>query len=84
MGTTKRRIIMMEQLFDLEKTIVQLKLRVGQLQKSLQQEPTVSADRPTRKRSSLRSLFGGWKSTGMSAAMIRENRRVERHAASLF
>jgi hypothetical protein len=83
METTKRQI-MMEQLFDLEKTIVQLKLRVGQLQKNLQQEPTVSADPPTTKRSSLRSLLGGWKSTRMSAAMIRENRRVERHAASLF
>jgi len=83
MGTTKRQI-MMEQLFDLERTIVQLKLRVGQLQKNLQQEPTVCADRLTTQRSSLRSLFGGWKSTGMSGAMIRENRRVERHAASLF
>lgn len=83
MRTTKRQI-MMEQLFDLEQTIVHLKLRVGQLQKSLQQESTVFAARPTKKRSSLRSLFGGWKTAGTSAAMIRENRRVESHAASLF
>lgn len=83
MGTTKPQI-MMEQLFDLEKTIVQLTLRVGQLQKSLQQELTVSADRPTKIRSSLRSLFGSWKLAGRSTAMIKENRRVERHAASLF
>lgn len=83
MGTIKRQILM-EQLFDMEKTIMQLKLRVGQLQKSLQQESAASVDRPTTKRSSLRGLFGSWKPTGMSAAMIRENRRVERHAASLF
>ena len=82
MGTTQRQV-MMEQLFDLEQTIVRLKLRIGQLQKSLHQESTMSADRPIKKRSSLRSLFGG-KPAGMSASMIRENRRVERHAASLF
>ncbi|MET0516879.1 MAG: hypothetical protein ABW047_16310 [Nitrospiraceae bacterium] len=83
MGTTTRQI-MMEQLFDLEKTIAQLNVRVGQLQKSLRQGPSVSADRPTMTRSSLRRLFGGWKSTGMSSAMVRENRRVERHATALF
>jgi hypothetical protein len=80
MGTTTRQI-MMEQLFDLEKTIVQLKLRVGQLQKSLQQGSAASPDCPTKKRSSVRNLFGGWRPAGMSVAMIRENRRVERHAA---
>ena len=82
MGTTDRRM-MLERLYDLEKTIVQLNQRVGQLQRKVDHGRIWQKDEP-RKGSCLRSLFGVWRQAGTAVAAIRENRRVERHATSLF
>jgi hypothetical protein len=77
------RLQFLERLHDLEKTIAVLNQRVSRLQHELNRGH-VPAGSVLPKGSRLRALFGNWKQSGMAAAMVRQNRRVERHAPSLF
>jgi hypothetical protein len=81
MGASERQYLM-NRLYDMEQTIAGLHQQVSRLQRE------VNRDRVTPglgffKGSCLRSLFGGWRQNEMVARMVRQNRRVERHAASL-
>ena len=77
------RLQFLERLYDLEKTIVALNRRVSRLQQELKRG-YVPAGSVLSKGCCLRALFGNWRQSGMTAAMVRQNRRVERHAPSLF
>ncbi len=82
MGASER-LQLMERLYDLEKTIATLNQRVSRLQQEVN-HGRVTPPSGALKGSCLRTLFGGWRQGGMAAAMVRQNRRVERHASSLF
>lgn len=81
MGISEHRQLR-ERLSELERTILSLNNRVRELQRELDQGHVTRA--PTfAKQSCWGSLFKGWKQNGTSIGMVRQNRRVERHA-SLF
>ena len=77
------RLQLMERLHDMEKTIALLHQRVSQLQQEVSQGRAMQSP-ALLKGSCLRTLFGGQRQNGLVAGMVRQNRRVERHAASLF
>ena len=77
------RLQFLERLYDLEKTIAALNQRVSRLQQELNRGH-IPAGSIVPKGSCLRALFGNRRQNGMAAAMVRQNRRVERHAPSLF
>ena len=74
---------LIERLHDLEKTIALLNQRVIRLQQELSHGPLASHS-VSQKGSCLRALLGGWRQNGMPSVTVRQNRRVERHAAPLF
>ena len=82
MGAGERQQLM-ERLHDMEKTIALLHQRISQLQREVKQGRTVQPP-VFLKGSCLRTLFGGQRQNGLVAGIVRQNRRVERHAASLF
>jgi hypothetical protein len=72
-----------ERLRELEKTITMLQGRVRELQREMgngRTMPTIAMVNG----SGLGSLFRAWRRTEMHSKQVRQNRRVERHAASLF
>ena len=77
------RLQLLERLYDLEKTIVALNQRVSKLQRELN-HGHIATRSVLQKGSCLRSLFGNLRQSGAAAGMVRQNRRVERHAPSLF
>jgi hypothetical protein len=77
------RMELLERLYDLEKTIVALNQRVSRLQQELN-HGRIATRTVLQKGSCLRSLFGTLRQSGVAAVMVRQNRRVERHAPSLF
>jgi len=82
MGAGERQQLM-ERLHDMEKTIALLHRCVSRLQRELSQGRALRSPL-LLKGSCLRALFGGHRQNGLVAGMARQNRRVERHAASLF
>jgi hypothetical protein len=82
MGVGERQYLM-KRLQDMEQTIVLLHQRVSRLQREVdcgrvRQSPGFL------KGSCLRALFAGWGQGERGAGIVRQNRRVERHAAALF
>ena len=72
-----------ERLRELEKTIMILQGRIRELQREMGNErpmPTVAL----LNGSCLSSLFRTWRRIETHGKQVRQNRRVERHAASLF
>jgi hypothetical protein len=82
MGTGERYQLM-RRLHDMEQTIAVLHHRVSRLQHELIQSRRTPIG-GFLKGSCLRALFTSGKQTEMAAGTVRQNRRVERHAASLF
>ncbi len=79
---TQNQQFMVERLSELERMVVQLTGRIGELQRELRQSTMF----PERRQSGscLRTLFGGGRSAAVSRPPIRENRRIERHEHCLF
>ncbi len=79
---TQRQQVMVDRLYELERMVVQLNGRIGELQRELKQ----TAALPERRMggSYLRNLFGGFRTGHEARTPIRENRRVQRHEHCLF
>ena len=74
---------LMKRLSYMEQTVALLHQRVSRLQRD------VDHSRGTQiaaflKGSCLRILFGRWRQSAKGVGIVRQNRRVERHAAALF
>ena len=82
MGMGERQHLM-KRLRDMEETIVVLHQRISRLQHEVDHGRVTQPIRFLRG-SCLRALFGGWRQSEMVARMVRQNRRMERHATSLF
>ena len=71
-----------ERVDELERMIVRLNGRIGELQRELKQKAAPSP--AWRKGLRLRTLLGGIKPPSATVHPIRENRRVQRHELCLF
>ena len=74
---------LMKRMSHMEQTIARLHQQISRLQHDVD----YSRRAPTGgflKGSCLRVLFGGWRQSVRGAGIVRQNRRVERHAAALF
>ena len=78
MGANERQYLM-KRLSDMEHTIAMLHQRVSRLQREISRVPPGPS---FFKGPCFRALFAGWRQDEMVARMVRQNRRVERHAAS--
>lgn len=72
---------LVRRLYDMERTIAALNRRVNQLQLEVDRGRAMASP-ALLKGGCLRTLFSGWRQNGVAASMARQNRRVERHAAS--
>lgn len=75
--------MMVERVDELERMIVRLNGRIGELQRELKLTKGMTVQ-GFGAGSRLRAIWGGSKSTGSTAHPVRENRRVERHEHCLF
>lgn len=74
--------MMVERVDELERMIVRLNARIGELQRELQL--TKGLTHGWSGGSRLRTLLSGMKPTMTSTHPVRENRRVQRHDVCLF
>lgn len=82
MGVGERQYLM-KRLHDMEQTIALLHQRVSRLQREIDYG-RIRQGAGFLKGSCLRALFAGWGQGERDAGIVRQNRRVERHAAALF
>ena len=80
---TQQQHMMVERVNELERMIVRLNGRIGELQRELKQTKGMTLQGWSGG-SKLRTLLGGIKPALASAHPIRENRRIERHDLCLF
>ena len=73
----------MKRLSYMEQTIALLHQQVSRLQRDVDHNRGMQTA-GFFKGSCLRVLFGGWRQPVKDVTIVRQNRRVERHAASLF
>jgi hypothetical protein len=74
---------LMKRLSHMERTISLLHQRVSRLQRDVDHSRGVQTPGFLKGRC-LRVLLGRWRQRVRDVAIVRQNRRVERHAASLF
>ncbi len=79
---TQQQHLMVERVDELERMIVRLNGRIGELQRELQLTKGMSLGVTGSSR--LRAFFGGMKPTTTTTQPIRENRRVQRHDVCLY
>ncbi|HMV57459.1 MAG: hypothetical protein KF854_11730 [Nitrospira sp.] len=79
---TQQQHIMVERVDELERMIVRLNGRIGELQRELQL--TKGLTQGWSGSSRLRTLLSGMKSHTTTTQPVRENRRVQRHDVCLF
>jgi len=79
---TQQQHLMVERVDELERMIVRLNGRIGELQRELQL--TKGMSQGVTGSSRLRAFFGGMKPTMTTTQPIRENRRVQRHDLCLY
>ncbi len=80
---TQQHQMVVDRVDELERMIVRLNGRIGELQRELQLAKGLTS-RGWPGGSRLRTLLGGIKPALASAHPIRENRRVQRHDLCLF
>lgn len=80
---TYQQQTMVERVDELERMIVRLNGRIGELQRELKQRKGMVLNGWSGG-SRLRTLWGGMKPMVATPSPIRENRRVERHDLCLF
>jgi len=79
---TQQQHLMVERVDELERMIVRLNGRIGELQRELQLSKGMSQGWTGSSR--LRTFFGGMKPATTATQPIRENRRVQRHDVCLY
>ncbi len=80
---TQQQQMMIERVDELERMIVRLNGRIGELQRELKLTKGMTSQGWSGG-SRLRTLLGGIKPAAAAAHPIRENRRVQRHDLCLF
>ena len=80
---THQQQAMVERVDELERMIVRLNGRIGELQRELKHTKGMTIQ-GWASGSRLRTLWGGMKSVVPTSHPIRENRRIERHDLCLF
>lgn len=79
---TQQQHLMVERVDELERMIIRLNGRIGELQRELQLTKGLTPGWSGSFR--LRSFLNGMKPTTATTQPVRENRRVERHDVCLF
>lgn len=80
---THQQLAMVERVDELERMIVRLNGRIGELQRELKSTKGMTTQ-SWSSASRLRTLLGGMKPVVTTSHPIRENRRIERHDLYLF
>ncbi|MGC3975613.1 MAG: hypothetical protein QM771_14705 [Nitrospira sp.] len=82
MMMTQQQHIMVERVDELERMIIRLSGRIGELQRELQLAKGLAQGWSGNSR--LRTLLSGMKPRTTTTQPVRENRRVQRHDVCLF